>query len=65
MSKPVMARMSETTWDSLEWDGKRPTDIAVRLHSNLWAVSPDGYGAYYFDSLEELLNNYGDLEYKD
>ena len=65
MSKPATARMSPDTWDSLEWDGKRPAHIAVRLASNLWAVSPDGYGAYYFDSLEELTDNYCDLEYKD
>lgn len=60
--------MSQKRWDALEWDGKRPSDVIVRLtpawkdvngvEREGYAWSPDGYGAYYYDSLEEARDNH-------
>jgi len=55
--------MSEKTWDALEDGERRPTDVAVRVRfpngAVLFAYSPDGYGAFYYDTLAELETNHG------
>jgi hypothetical protein len=66
MSKTIT--MNVHRWDKLEWDGKRPSEVIVRL-TPVWidangveragyAWSPDGYGAYYYDSLDEARANH-------
>ena len=55
--------MSDKTWDALEDGERRPTDVAVRVRfpngAVLFAYSPDGYGAFYYDTLAELETNHG------
>jgi hypothetical protein len=48
-------------WELLGNQGKRPAHIAVQVN-DYYAVSPDGWGAYYYDTLEELIQDYIDLE---
>ncbi len=61
--------MSSKRWDELEWDGNRPSEVIVRLtpawkdaqgvERESYAWSPDGYGAYYYDTKEEAVANHG------
>lgn len=51
------------TWEKMSWDAKRPTDVAVRLvDSNnktyCYAWSPDGEGAFYYETLAELQSEH-------
>ena len=54
--------ISMKSWDAKEWDGKRPSEVAVRIKcedgSSVYAWSPDGYGAYYYDTLAEVRDNH-------
>lgn len=53
-----MIRMSEKRWDELEWDENRPVEVPVEIHYSSgrigYAWSPDGRGACYYETLEEL-----------
>lgn len=57
----MLQRYDGKTWEELGNIGKRPTDTPVKV-DKCWAISPDGYGAYYYDTLEELVNDYLDLK---
>jgi len=63
MGEIIVKQMTVEQWEKLD-DGKRPAHIAVQLGDNLWAVSPDGYGAIFYDSLSELEEDYYDLARK-
>ena len=50
-------------WDALEDGGRRPCEVAVKIiYPNggvLFAYSPDGWGAVYYDTLADLEANHG------
>jgi regulator of RNase E activity RraB len=48
-------------WDELGNEGKRPAHKAVKV-GEAYSVSPDGWGAYFYETLEELVEDYFDLE---
>ena len=62
----MATRISTARWDELQWEGNRPDlkEIALVQNGKVvgYAVSPDGYGAYYFDTLEELRESFGELD---
>jgi hypothetical protein len=50
-------QMSGKTYEELQYEQDRPTTV-VKLLGNAyesWAFSPDGLGAVYYDTLEELI----------
>jgi len=55
--------MASRTWDALEDGERRPCEVAVKIiYPNgavLFAYSPDGYGAFYYDTLADLKTNHG------
>lgn len=63
---PALIRMSPTKWEELGWDDNRPAHTPVYITNSdgdeVYAVSPDGIGSYYYATLEELVNDYIDLD---
>ena len=54
---------SMARWDEQEWDGARPDNVIVRIKcadgTSVYAWSPDGWGAYYYETLNEARANHG------
>lgn len=53
-----MKVMTLTQWDAIP-EGKRPIDTPVKLIDQQgchvqWAWSPDGFGAYYYETMFDL-----------
>lgn len=63
---PSIGKLTWDRWEELAWADNRPVCVPVVItHKDkvtTYAVSPDGIGAYYYDTLIDLVHDFLDLD---